>query len=41
MYFFDHITIDFVEPLLTSKNRYNLILLIIDVATRFIVLEPL
>lgn len=38
---FDQCAIDFIGPFPTSENSFNYILLIVDIATRFVILRPL
>jgi hypothetical protein len=37
----DHVAIDFIGPLQTSEKGHNYVLLLVDIATRFVVLRPL
>jgi hypothetical protein len=38
-YLFDYVTINFVKPFPTFMNKYNFILLLIDITTKFIFLK--
>jgi len=41
MLLFDYIAIDLAGPLPTSKSGFNYILVLVDIAMRFVLLRPL